>query len=423
MEQTFILACPECDLLHRADPPPPGNMQLCGRCGAVLGRGGSASLGTLMALYTTALILLALANGFPLLELTLQGTVRETSIPGCVAILATLGWPWLAATLLTTVILGPLAHIGGMLWVLRQIARRRQGPWTARLFRLLVEVRNWGMTEVFILGVLVSYAKLARMAVVVPGPSLFALAGFILVSATAVSATEPHAVWEGSGAAGGCPEPAPGKGLSARQAGLQACSTCGLLAPLTRTAPCARCGAALHSRIPDSRSRTWALLITSAILYLPANLLPVTRVFSLGKPHNDTIMSGVVYFLRTGSWPLALLIFVASVVVPMLKFGILGLLLVSVRFRWRRLPRLRTRLYRLTDLVGRWSMVDIFAITLMVAMLHMGSMASVVPREGAMAFAMMVVATILAVRSFDPRLVWDSLEEPPGSGRAEAHHG
>ena len=400
-------------------------MQLCGRCGAVLGRGGSASLGTLLALYATALILLALAFGFPLLELTLHGTVGETSIPGCVAILATLGWPWLAATLLTTVILGPLAHIGGMLWVLLQIARRRQGPWTARLFRLLVEVRNWGMTEVFILGVLVSYAKLAKMAVVVPGPALFALAGFILVSATAVSATEPHAVWERSGQPGsGHPEPgsAPGTGLSARQAGLQACSTCGLLAPITRTAPCARCGATLHSRIPDSRSRTWALLITAAILYVPANLLPVTLVFSLGKPHSDTIMGGVVYFLRTGSWPLALLIFVASVVVPMLKFGILGLLLVSVRFRWPWLPRLRTRLYRLTDLVGRWSMVDIFAITLMVAMLHMGSLASVVPRQGAMAFAMMVVATILAVRSFDPRLVWDSLQDPPGTGRPERRH-
>ena len=400
-------------------------MQLCGRCGAVLGRGGSASLGTLLALYATALILLALAFGFPLLELTLHGTVGETSIPGCVAILATLGWPWLAATLLTTVILGPLAHIGGMLWVLLQIARRRQGPWTARLFRLLVEVRNWGMTEVFILGVLVSYAKLAKMAVVVPGPALFALAGFILVSATAVSATEPHAVWERSGAAGPPPAAAPapaGGGLSARQAGLQACAACGLLAPLTRTAPCARCGATLHSRIPDSRARTWALLLTSAILYVPANLLPVTLVFSLGKPHSDTIMGGVVYFLRTGSWPLALLIFVASVVVPMLKFGILGLLLASVRFRWRWRPRLRTRLYRLTDLVGRWSMVDIFAITLMVAMLHMGSLASVVPRQGAMAFAMMVVATILAVRSFDPRLVWDSLQDPPGTGRPERRH-
>jgi paraquat-inducible protein A len=182
-----------------------------------------------------------------------------------------------------------------------------------------------------------------------------------------------------------------------------------LLAPVSRQF-CARCGATLHSRKPDSATRTWALLITAAILYIPANALPVTQVMNLGKAHEDTILSGVLYFLRTGSWPLALLIFVASVLVPLTKFVILVFLLLSVRFRLRWRPRLRAGLYRLTEMVGRWSMVDIFAITLMVAMLRMGSLASVVPRPGAMAFALMVVATILAVRSFDPRLVWDALE-------------
>ena len=142
--------------------------------------------------------------------------------------------------------------------------------------------------------------------------------------------------------------------------------------------------------------------------------MPVTLVLSLGRPHEDTIMSGVVYFLRTGSWPLALLIFVASVMVPVAKFVILVFLLLSVRRRSRWRPRQRARLYRLTELVGRWSMVDIFAITITVAMLQMGSLASVVPRPGAMAFAMMVVATIMAVRSFDPRLVWDALESGHG---------
>jgi paraquat-inducible protein A len=118
----------------------------------------------------------------------------------------------------------------------------------------------------------------------------------------------------------------------------------------------------------------------------------------------------VLYFLRTGSWPLALLIFVASVLVPLVKFVVLTFLLLSVRYRSRWRPRQRARLYRLTEAVGRWSMVDIFAITITVALMHMGSMASVVPRPGAMAFALMVVATLLAARSFDPRLVWDTQE-------------
>jgi paraquat-inducible protein A len=411
-----MLACPDCDLLHRVGPPPKGTMQLCVRCGAVLGRGRPATLGAVLALYLTALILFGLANAFPLMALRLHGSVRVTSIPGCVGILDDLGWPWLSAILVTTVILGPLVHLIGMVVILLQIARRRQRAWTARAFRVLEEFRSWGMVEVFLLGVMVSYTKLARMATVVPGPSLYALGGFIFAAALAISALDPRAVWDAvGGSAFPAAEPSRGDGgRSARQAGLQACTACGLVAPLSRRAPCARCCATLHSRKLDSATRTWALLITAAILYIPANALPVTQVVNLGRAHEDTILSGVGYFLRTGSWPLALLIFVTSVLVPLVKFVILVFLLLSVRFhsRWR--PRQRARLYRLTEMVGRWSMVDIFAITLMVAMLQMGSLASVVPRPGAMAFAVMVVATILAVRSFDPRLVWDALESGHG---------
>ena len=421
MTQTpLLLACPDCDLLHRAGPPPRGSMQACARCGAVLDHGRHAGLGRVLALYLTALILFFLANAFPLMALRLHGTVREASIPGCARILASLGWPWLSAILLTTVILGPLLQLGGMVALLQQLARRGGAAWTAHAFRFLEEFRAWGMVEVFLLGVIVSYSKLAKLAPVAPGPSMYALGGFIFMAALAVSSLDPRAVWEATGTPADLAQPPPGAGgqgapsaPSARSAGLQGCSACGLVEPIDRHA-CTRCGSTLHSRKPDSTARTWALLITAAILYIPANTLPVTQVMNLGRPQEDTILSGVVYFLQTGSWPLALLIFVASVVVPLAKFVILVFLLLSVRFRSRWRPRRRAGLYRLTEMVGRWSMVDIFAITLMVAMLRMGSLASVAPRPGAMAFALMVVATILAVRSFDPRLVWDALEPDHG---------
>jgi len=177
-------------------------MQLCVRCGAVLGRGRHASLDAVLALYLAALILFCLANAFPLLALRLHGTVREASIPGCVRILASLGWPWLSATLLTTVILVPLVHLGGMVAVLLQIAQGRQRAWTGRAFRILEEFRSWGMTEVFVLGVLVSYAKLARMASVVAGTSLYAMGAFIFVAALAISSMDARAVWVAVGAAG-----------------------------------------------------------------------------------------------------------------------------------------------------------------------------------------------------------------------------
>jgi paraquat-inducible protein A len=409
-----LLACPECDLLHQATRSPGGTTQVCARCGAELGHGRPADVTRVLALFVTALILFVAAHAFPLLTVRLHGTVREASIPGCVRILTSLGWPWLTAILLTTVVLGPLVHLSGMVVVLVQVARGRLRSWTARAFRILEEFRRWGMLEVFLLGVMVSYVKLAKNAVVRPGLSLYALAGFIVAATAAFSALEPRVVWDAIGPAAAPGLPGELRGASARAADLQSCPACGLVADLGHRGPCPRCSASLHSRKPDSTGRTWALLWTSIFLYIPANVLPVTRVVSLGRSHEDTILSGVQYFLRTGSWPLAVVIFVASVTVPVVKFVVLVLLLLAVRFRWRRRPRLLAWLYRLSEAIGRWSMVDIFAITIMVAMFQAGSLSSVVPRPGAMAFALMVITTILAVRCFDPRLIWDQPE--PGRG-------
>ena len=176
-------------------------------------------------------------------------------------------------------------------------------------------------------------------------------------------------------------------------------------------AVCPRCGAALQRRKVDSINRCWALLIGAAICYIPANLLPMTVVYALGQTQADTIMSGVIYFVQTGMWPIALVIFVASVFVPLMKLTILCFLLISVqrRSRWR--PLDRTRLYRLTELVGRWSMVDVYVVTLLVALIKLGALASIEAGPAAPFFAAVVVLTILAAESFDPRLIWDHPED------------
>lgn len=201
--------------------------------------------------------------------------------------------------------------------------------------------------------------------------------------------------------------------LTARQASLVSCHACGRLSPLEGCDSCPRCGAALHSRKPESVHRTWALLVTAAILYIPANMLPVMRVVSFGREQTDTIMGGIIYFMGSGSWPLALLIFFASIVVPLLKISILSSLLVSLHRHSRWSPETRTRLYRLTVTIGRWSMVDIFVVTLMVAIVSMGALATIEPGPAAMAFALVVISTMLASHSFDPRLLWDEMEREP----------
>lgn len=172
---------------------------------------------------------------------------------------------------------------------------------------------------------------------------------------------------------------------------------------------CSRCGSVVHRRKPNSLSRTWALLVAAAICYVPANVYPIMAVTSFGKTQADTILSGVIYLFVHGMWPLALIVFVASVVVPVLKLIGLTALVISVqrKSQWR--PRERARLYRIVEVVGRWSMVDVYVVTILVALVHLGSLASVEAEIGSFFFGAVVVLTLLASQSFDPRLIWDPI--------------
>ena len=203
--------------------------------------------------------------------------------------------------------------------------------------------------------------------------------------------------------------------MTAASASLLSCHSCNLLSKMSGShghahALCPRCGAPLHQRKTNSLTRTWALVIAAFIFYVPANVLPITVVTSLGKTQADTIMSGVIYFVQTGMWPIALVIFVASVAVPLIKLFVLSYLLISVqrKSRWR--PEDRTRLYRIAEAVGRWSMVDIFVVTILVALVKLGGLATIDAGPAASYFAAVVVSTIFAAMSFDPRLIWDVME-------------
>ncbi len=213
---------------------------------------------------------------------------------------------------------------------------------------------------------------------------------------------------------------------TARQAGLIACHFCHTLSKLPEGMEaktqheltlgkaimhCPCCQSSLHSRIPHSLSRTWALLLAALILYFPANALPIMTVIYWGEGQPDTILGGVVHLFAEGMWPLALLIFIASVFIPILKLIALFSLLISVHLKMQWRPKDRTVLYRITEFVGRWSMVDIFVIALLVALVQFGNTASVLPNLGALSFAAVVILTMLAAHSFDPRLIWDAIDD------------
>ena len=195
-----------------------------------------------------------------------------------------------------------------------------------------------------------------------------------------------------------------------RSLGLMLCLVCRLTvrdAKLPRS-QCPRCHARLHQRKPHSLAVTAALLSAAAVLYVPANVLPVMDTRTLFDNESDTIMSGVLVLLHSGSWPIAVLVFIASIVVPLLKILALGVLLFTV---WRGSPRgrlQRSQLFRMVEFIGRWSMLDVYAISLLATLVQVQSFASIIVGWGAWAFGAVVVLTLLAARSFDERLLWDS---------------
>lgn len=194
------------------------------------------------------------------------------------------------------------------------------------------------------------------------------------------------------------------------------CHACSLVMTIPEEAResrlgCSRCGTVVHRRKPNSLSRTMALLLAAVICYVPANVYPIMAITSFGKVQSDTIFSGVIYLFVHGMWPLALIVFVASIIVPTMKLVGLTALVISIRRRSQWRPQERSRLYRIIAIVGRWSMVDIYVVTILVALVHLGSIASVEAQTGAFFFGAVVVLTLLAAQSFDPRLIWDSIED------------
>jgi len=198
---------------------------------------------------------------------------------------------------------------------------------------------------------------------------------------------------------------------TALEMGLQTCESCGLLsrpAPGAHEGRCPRCDETVHFRKPDSVNRTWAYLVAAAICYVPANLLPVLKTTTAQGTDSDTIMQGVVLLWSPTGWPLSILVLIASIVIPSAKILALAYLLIGVRRGSTTSQRQRTRLFRVVQFVGRWSMVDVFVDTFTAALVQLQPLMSIEPASGLFFFAAVVVLTMLAVESFDPRLIWDT---------------
>jgi paraquat-inducible protein A len=420
MNRANLVACHDCDLLQHMVAVPPGGVLRCRRCHAELYRNRANSLDRALAFSLAAVVLFVISNLDPIVGLSVSGTVVETTLLGAVDALYKDGkWP-IAALVFATTVLTPMLQTASMLWMLVPL-RFNRVPWGAAfVFRLCRLCQPWGMTEVLILGLLVALVKLSVIASVVVGIALWSFGALMLVLAAASAAFDTRILWSRvaavahEGARPVLTGAVPAGAVTAAQCGLALCHDCGLLAKAPAHAHrfyCPRCGATMHVRKPASLSRTWALLIAAMVMYVPANALPVMYTSSLFGAENDTILSGVVYLWTSGSWPLAIVVFIASIAVPMLKILALVYLTISTQRHSRWYPGQRTRIYRAVELVGRWSMLDIYVITMLVALVQFQALATIQAGDAAIAFGSVVVLTMFAAMTFDPRLIWDEAEQ------------
>jgi paraquat-inducible protein A len=405
-----LIGCHDCGLVLGRPSMPGGSSAVCSRCGAKLFRKTDDTVDRTLALTIAGTIIFVVANIYPFLAMRIENQIQETNLVTGMIELYRQGMPGLASLVLMTCIAVPFIQLAGLIYLLLPMRTGRLAWRSARVFRTLQHLKPWSMMEVFMLGILVAMIKLAKMAVIIPGLALWAFMVLIFVLTAAISVLNPDDIWKRLPI-----RREPAEDASPRPTKLVSCHSCKLLCHLPiceHHGQCPRCEAALHIRKPNSLNRCWALVIAAGILYFPANLLPITLTSALGHEQTDTIMSGVIYFMLSGSWHIALVIFVASVFVPLMKLLILIFLLLSVRYRATFRPEDRTRLYRFTEAVGRWSMVDIFVVTILVALVQLEPLVGIQAGPGAIFFAAVVVITMFAAESFDPRLIWDVLEEP-----------
>jgi paraquat-inducible protein A len=419
--EAVLRECPGCGLFQVEPTLLAGMTAHCERCGITLRRTRQHPLEHSLALALAAMILLIVMCMSMLMTVRTSGIVHQAGMFSGPAELVRSGMSALAAVVVFVTVVAPLGKLIGTIYVLSRIREATPPRHLRRIFAWVERLSTWSMVEVFVLGVFVAYVKLGDLVTIEMDAGVYALLALTFVLVWADSALDREAVWDALGArhARDTSRAALLTGRVPPQA--VGCETCTLVVvPQEHGGACPRCGSALHARKPDSIAWTWALVIAAAVAYLPANLYPVLTVMQLGAGQPSTILGGVRELIKSGMYPLAALVFFASIAVPMLKMVGLTAMLVSVQTGHTRWLRDRTRLYYIIHWIGRWSMIDIFMEALLGALVQFGGVVTIEPGIGAVAFCAVVILTIFAAETFDPRIMWDAAEARTNSDRIPA---
>ncbi len=396
--------CRDCGLVQRLPEIPDGEEAVCARCSSLLRRAARDSLPFARVSAVLAVLLFGLVLTPQLVGLSIFGRVSTSTLLSGPDALREKGFPVLALVVLLTLVVGPAVKLAIELIVLFGVHGERAPSWERWLFGWLERLSPWAMVEVFVLGALVAYSRLGALAHVEVGPALWGVGGVMLAMVATDATLDRDALW---GELESKSPPLASSKASGSET-LLACDACRLLGRAEEGDPCARCGHTLRLRKANSLQRSGALLAAAALLYVPANVLPVMTYKQMGRGGPTTIAHGVIELAQDKLWPLALLVLLASIVVPVLKIVSVGAMLVMVQRRSSAWLRARTRLFRFVRMIGRWSMIDVFMLTVLVGVVRLGTIAVVLPGMGAVAFCAVVVLTMAASEAFDPRLMWDA---------------
>jgi paraquat-inducible protein A len=376
-------------------PPAHGQKAECARCGKVIAGAVTGRIGAPLALAAAALVLMIPATVAPLMVVTAHGANRESGVPTTAAAMWHDGFPSLGVLITLFSIALPYLFLGLIVWVLASLHFGLQAP-VGPAFRWAKHLRPWVMIEVYLIGCFVSYSRIKVVSTVTVGLGGWSLIAAGLMLLVALTQLDERTVWEM------LRPTTPSRGR------LIGCTICDLIVGEHEVdRHCPRCGAKLHPRKPRSIQRTLAFVLAGYLLYIPANTLPVLTTVQFGHEERNTILSGVLELIRNDLWPLAVIVFTASIVLPLIKLFGLTWMLLAIRYGWTGGLVMRTRLYRSIDAVGRWSNIDIFSVAVLVALLQFGSLTAVHAGPGLVAFAAVVIITMLATMAFDPRLMWD----------------
>jgi paraquat-inducible protein A len=367
----------------------------------------------MIALTVAAFVLLVLMCSTTLMRVETAGIRRTADLFSGPEELVRQNMGELAVVIIFVTVLAPLIRVLGMLYVLIRVHETPPPSHLRMIFAWAERLRPWSMLEVFVFGVFVAYVKLGDLVTIGLAAGVYALLALTFVLVWIDSALEREAIWErlyrGSLCSG-----------SQQPAGAIGCEICGLVSvPQLDDPRCPRCDGALHDRKPNSVARTWALVIAAAVLYIPANYYPVLSVVQLGAGQPSTILGGVEELVTARQYPLAVLVFFASILVPMLKLIGLSVMLITIQTGRTGWLRDRTRLYHIVRFVGRWSMIDIFMESLLGALVAFGAVVTIQPGAGALAFCAVVILTMFAAETFDPRLMWDVAAREPSAVQAD----